>query len=459
MERLEGVSRHYDWGSRTAIPEMLGLPASDRPWAELWFGAHPQGPALVGPSRAPLDRVVAADPAAALGPGAADRFGGLPFLVKILAAARPLSLQVHPDAEAARAGCAREDALGLPRSSPERSFRDDSPKPELICALTPFEALWGFRDPARTSALLESIDTPALDPLRQRLAADSTPRGLRDLTAWLLARDRAAAAEFNREVARACRRPPGETRVGEEWAGPARTGGERARLDQIGGEERAFRDGRAAGEWAAARGLAADLEAWHPDDPGVAVALLLNRVRLQPGEALFLGPGLLHSYLGGTGVEVMASSDNVIRAGLTAKPTDVETFLEVVSTDPVEPEVQRPSPVGGVARYRAPVDEFSLQRIEADGEVSVAGGPAILLCTRGRVRAFSGNGGNPEAESHKAENPEVGHQGTENPVTGSQQAENPEIGPGEAVWVGARTESVTLRGAATIFRAGIGPGP
>ena len=455
MERLEGVSRHYDWGSRTAIPEMLGLPASDRPWAELWFGAHPQGPALVGPSRAPLDRVVAADPAAALGPGAADRFGGLPFLVKILAAARPLSLQVHPDAEAARAGCAREDALGLPRSSPERSFRDDSPKPELICALTPFEALWGFRDPAQTSALLESIDTPALDPLRQRLAADPTPRGLRDLTAWLLGRDRAAAAEFNREVARACRRPPGETRIEEEWAiGPDRIGEERARPDQTGGEESASRDGRAAGEWAAARALAADLEVWHPDDPGVAVALLLNRVRLQPGEALFLGPGLLHSYLGGTGVEVMASSDNVIRAGLTAKPTDVETFLEVVSTDPVEPEVQRPSPVGGVARYRAPVAEFSLQRIETDGEVSVAGGPAILLCTRGRAQAFSGNEGNPEAESHKAEshkaeNPEVGHQGTE----------NLEIGPGEAVWVGARTESVTLRGAATIFRAGISPGP
>ena len=383
MERLEGVSRFYEWGSRTAIPELLGLPASDRPWAELWFGAHPQGPALVGPSRTPLDRVVAADPGAALGSEAAARFGGLPFLVKILAAARPLSLQVHPDAEAARAGCAREDALGLPRSSPERSFTDHSPKPELICALTPFEALWGFRDPARTLALLESIDTPALDPLRQRLAADPTPRGLRNLTAWLLARDRATAAEFNREVARACQRSPGEKQA-----------------------------------------LAADLEVWHPDDPGVAVALLLNRVSLQPGEALFLGPGLLHSYLGGTGVEVMASSDNVIRAGLTAKPTDIPTFLEVVSTDPVEPEVQRPSPVDGVAHYRAPVDEFSLQRIEVDGEVSVAGGPAILLCTRGRT-----------------------------------QAENLEIEPGGAVWVGARTESVTLRGQATVFRAGIGSGP
>ena len=415
------MPRHYDWGSRTAIPDLLGLPASDRPWAELWFGAHPQGPALVGPSRAPLDRVVAADPDAALGSEAAARFGRLPFLVKILAAARPLSLQVHPDAEAARIGCAREDAQGLPRSSPERSFRDDSPKPELICALTPFEALWGFRDPTRTLALLESIDTPTLDPLRHHLAADPTPGGLRDLTAWLLARDRTDAAEFNREVARACRRPPGAERSG----GPSRAYGAKQVVgERAAGEEWAFKAGRAAEDRAAARALAADLEAWHPDDPGVAVALLLNRVSLQPGEALFLGPGLLHSYLGGTGVEVMASSDNVIRAGLTAKPTDVETFLEVVSTDPVEPEVQRPSPVGGVAHYRAPVAEFSLQRIETNGEITVPGGPAILLCTRGRA-----------------------------------QAENLEIEPGGAVWVGARTESVTLRGEATVFRAGIGLSP
>lgn len=405
MERLEGVSRHYDWGSRTAIPDLLGLPPSDRPWAELWFGVHPQGPALVGEARTPLDQVVAAAPVAALGPEVAARFGRLPFLVKILAAARPLSLQVHPDAEAARAGCAREDGLGLPRTSPERSFTDGSPKPELICALTPFEALCGFRDPVQTLALLKSIDTPVLDPLRQRLTADPTPGGLRDLTAWLLARNRTAAAEFNREVARACRRAPERT---------------------------------------AARALAVDLEAQFPDDPGVAVALLLNRVTLQPGEALFLGPGLLHSYLGGTGVEVMASSDNVIRAGLTSKPTDIPTFLEAASTDPTTPDVQRPAAAGGVNDYRAPVSEFSLQRIEieADGEVTVAGGPAILLCVRGQARARGRNAGSP---------------GPENPE--SQEAENLEIGPGGAVWVDAGAERVTLRGEAAVFRVGIGSGP
>ncbi len=436
MQRLAGAPRHYDWGSRTAIPDLLGLPASDRPWAELWFGAHPQGPALAGPARTPLDQVVAADPAAALGPETAARFGRLPFLVKILAAARPLSLQTHPDAEAARAGCAREDGLGIPRTSPERSFRDGSPKPELICALTPFEALCGFRPPARTLALLESIDTPALDSMRRRLADDPTPSGLRDITAWLLGRDRAAAAEFNREVARACRRaPPPERAAGEERAAVP---------------ERAAAPERAAGEeqsLAPERALAADLESQFPGDPGVAVALLLNRVTLQPGEALFLGPGLLHSYLGGTGVEVMASSDNVIRAGLTSKPTDIPTFLEVVSTDPIVPEVQRPVPVGGVADYRAPVSEFSLQRIEADGEVAVGGGPAVLLCTRGRVRARSRDPGGPAAENPGTENQE------------DQEVENLEIGPGEAVWVDARAETVRLRGEATVFRVGIGSGP
>lgn len=430
MERLDPAVRHYDWGSRTAIPDLLGLPASDRPWAELWFGAHPQGPALVGEAGTPLDQAVAADPVAALGPEAAARFGRLPFMVKVLAAARPLSLQTHPDAEAARAGCAREDALGLPRSSPERSFRDGSPKPELICALTPFEALWGFRDPAPTLALLESIDTPALDPMRRRLAADPTPSGLRDLTAWLLGRDRAAAAEFNRQVARACRPAP----VSEQAEGAKRRSG----LERTAGE-RASGAGRGSDEWAAERALAVDLEAQFSDDPGVAVALLLNRVTLQPGEALFLGPGLLHSYLGGTGVEVMASSDNVIRAGLTSKPTDIPAFLEVVSTDPVTPDVQRPAPVGGVADYRAPVSEFSLQRIEADGAVSVAGGPAILLCTRGRARARGNRAGDARA--------------------GGREAGDLEIGPGGAVWVDARTEAVTLRGEATVFRAGIGSGP
>lgn len=425
MERLDPAVRHYDWGSRTAIPDLLGLPASDRSWAELWFGAHPQGPALVGEAGTPLDQAVAADPVAALGPGAAACFGRLPFMVKVLAAAQPLSLQTHPGAEAARAGCAREDGLGLPRTSLERSFKDDSPKPELICALTPFKALCGFRDPALTLALLESIDTPALDPMRRRLAADPTSDGLRDLMAWLLGRDRAAAAEFNRQVGRACNPAPVSERAegAERGLVPERTAGERA-----------SREGRGADEWAAARALAVELGAQFPDDPGVAVALLLNRVTLQPGEALFLGPGLLHSYLGGTGVEVMTSSDNVIRAGLTSKATDIPAFLEVVSTDPVTPDIQRPEPVGGVADYRAPVSEFSLQRIEADGVVAVGGGPAILLCTRGRARAGGAR-------------------------AGGREAGDLEIRPGTAVWVDARTEAVTLRGEATVFRAGIGSGP
>ena len=379
------MARFYDWGSRTAIPAMLGLAASDRTWAELWFGAHPSGPAMVGSGSGAvrLDQLITADPETALGPAVAARFGSLPFLLKVLAAALPLSLQAHPSAEAARAGFAREEALGIPIHSPQRSFRDRSPKPELICALTRFDMLCGFRDPNSTLALLDTIETPALDPLRRRLSDHPTGAGLRDLTTRLLTDDTAATAGLSHAVAQAC-------------AG-------------------------ATGDWSAERAMVADLETHHRGDPGVVVALLLNLVTLQPGQALFLGAGSLHAYLRGTGVEVMASSDNVIRAGLTSKPVDISTFLDVVSTDPSVPDVQQPAPVGTVTSYRTSAPEFSLQRIEVSGEATVTGGPAIVLCTRGQVRA--------------------GDLG---------------LDCGRAAWVGADTEAVVLSGEATVFRAGVG---
>ena len=169
MELIEGAVRSYDWGSLTAIPDLLGRPATGEPWAELWFGAHPSAPAVVGARAESLDRLIAADPVAALGPAVASRYGRLPFLLKVLAAAAPLSLQAHPSAEQADAGFEREEAMGVPPDAPRRMFRDRSPKPELICALSGFEALCGFRDPQQTAALLDTLDAPALDPLRRRL--------------------------------------------------------------------------------------------------------------------------------------------------------------------------------------------------------------------------------------------------------------------------------------------------
>ena len=348
MQLLEGVIRNYEWGSASSIPSLLGRPPDGRPWAELWFGAHPSAPSLVGPTHQPLDTVVEADPVAALGSDVAGRFGSLPFLVKLLAAAEPLSLQAHPSIAQAEAGHAREDAAGIALDAPNRSFRDRLHKPELICALTEFEALCGFRDPDATLAILATIDTPALDPIRVRIDAEPNAAGLDALLAHLLTLDAAEAAALVDAVVAACGRPGPEIGAGE-------------------------------------RAMAAALGARHPGDAGVITALLLNRVTLQPGEALFLGPGNLHMYLRGTGIEIMANSDNVLRGGLTPKHVDVPALLDVVDAEPIDPAIQRPVAVDGVTVYDTPVPEFSLVRIDVDDVHILEAGPAIALCTDGVV--------------------------------------------------------------------------
>ena len=382
MQRLEGAIRNYDWGSTSSIPSMLGCAEDGKPWAELWLGAHPSAPSLVGEPRTPLDELIAADPAGQLGPAVVDRFGSLPFLFKVLAAAAPLSLQAHPSVLQAEAGYAREDAAGVPIDAPNRSFRDRFHKPELICALTDFHALCGFRDPVATLDVLATIDTSALDPIRDRLAAASAVEGLGPLLEHLLTLPAADSAALVAPVVAAC-----------GALGPDRH--------------------------ADVRAMAAALGERYPGDAGVVTALLLNLVHLKPGEALFLGAGNLHAYLGGTGVEIMANSDNVLRGGLTTKHIDIPTLLEVVDARPIEPVVQRPVAVEGVAPYNTPVPEFALERLDLDGSVAVSG-PAILLCTDGAadVGSFS-------------------------------------LERGAAAWLPAADGVVELRGRGTVYRAGV----
>ena len=384
MELIEGVVRGYDWGSLTAIPDLLGRRTTGEPWAELWLGAHPAAPATVGARAEPLDRLIAADPAAALGPYAAARFGRLPFLLKVLAAAAPLSLQAHPSRAQAEAGFEREEQMGIPPDGPQRMFRDRSHKPELICALSSFEALCGFRDPERTAELLDTLDAPALDPLRLRLSRCSRSE-MRDLLRWLLTLDGPAAAALAGSAAEAC-----ATAAGED-------------------------------EWSGVRSAVAELAARHRGDGALALALVLNHVVLAPGEALFLDSGCLHAYLGGTAVELMAESDNVVRGGLTSKHVDVAALVEIVDGTAAEAPVQRPEPVDGVVTYHAPVPEFSLRRVEVDGSSTVAAGPSLLLCTDGRVDA--------------------------NGLT---------LDSGAAAWVGAGEPRVVLDGRGTVFCAGVG---
>ena len=351
MELIEGAVRNYDWGSLTAIPDLLGRPATGEPWAELWFGAHPSAPAAVGARAEPLDRLIAADPVATLGPAVASRYGRLPFLLKVLAAAAPLSLQAHPSAEQAEAGFEREEAMGVPPDAPQRMFRDRSGKPEMVCALSSFEALCGFRDPQQTAALLDTLDAPALDPLRRRISGRSGSQ-MRDLLAWLLALDGPAAAALAESAARAC------AAAGDE------------------------------DEWSGLRSAVAKLGARHPGDAAVAVALLLNHVVLAPGEALFLDSGCLHAYLDGTAVELMADSDNVVRGGLTSKHVNAAALVQIVDGAASEPPVQRPEPAGGLVTYCTAAAEFSLRRLDVDGSSGLAAaGPAVLLCTEGCVEA------------------------------------------------------------------------
>ncbi|MEU0442842.1 mannose-6-phosphate isomerase, class I [Streptomyces sp. NPDC006186] len=349
MDRLDNTIRPYAWGSTTAIPRLLGVEPDGRPQAEMWMGAHPGAPSRT--ARGTLTEVIAADPERELGAAVVARFGpALPFLFKILAAGAPLSLQVHPDRDQARQGHADEEARGIPVDAPHRNYKDANHKPELICALTEFDGLCGFREPTHTADLLDGLGIDSLKPYVDLLHAHPEDAALREVLTAILAADRTDIAHTVTETAAAC--------------------------DRLGGDYTPY----------------ATLAHHHPGDPGVLAALLLNHVRLQPGEALFLGAGVPHAYLSGLGVEIMANSDNVLRCGLTPKHIDVPELLRVVRFEAADPGVLRPeaSPDGEEV-YETPTDEFRLSRY-----VLPAGGAAhdltrttaqILLCTEGTVRA------------------------------------------------------------------------
>ncbi|KUL33953.1 mannose-6-phosphate isomerase [Streptomyces sp. NRRL F-4489] len=369
MDRLATTVRPYAWGSTTALPDLLGTPPTGEPQAEMWFGAHPAAPARLDRGRGPvsLADVIAADPEAELGPAAVRAFGPrLPFLLKLLAAGAPLSLQVHPDRAQAEAGFAAEEARGIPLDAPHRNYKDRNHKPELICALTPFEGLCGFRHPAEAADLLDGLGVGDLKPYADILRAEPGPAALREVLTAVLGAERHAVADTADRAASAA-----------------------AQLAPKGGP------------YAAAYAACATLGHHHPGDPGVLAALLLNHVVLQPGEALFLGAGVPHAYLSGLGVELMANSDNVLRCGLTPKHIDVPELLRVVRFEPRDAGVLRPEDTGGEEVYDTRTAEFRLSRfVLAPGAAArplPAGPPQILLCTAGTVRLTSDRGTTREA--------------------------------------------------------------
>ncbi|MGP6171501.1 mannose-6-phosphate isomerase, class I [Microbacterium sp. A204] len=326
---LSNAPRDYAWGSPTLLAALEGRPATGAPEAEVWFGDHPGDPADVAGGTT-LDAITG---------------GALPYLLKLLAAGDPLSIQVHPTIAQARDGWAREAELTA--DDPHRNYRDDNHKPELIVALSErFEALSGLRPVADTLRLLDALgSSKGVIALRERLSAEGD--ALRDTIAWLL-------------------------------SGTART-----EVDEI----IAAAVDAASAEFSAELDGIRSIAARNQRDPGVVVALLMNFIVLGRGEGIFLRAGLLHAYVSGLGVEIMAASDNVLRGGLTPKHIDVPELLSILDTTPGIVPVLRPAASDSVTSYPVDVPDFALRRVELTGApVSVdVTGPAMVLATGGEV--------------------------------------------------------------------------
>ncbi len=347
MRRLQHTTRDYDWGSPDDIPRFMGEAADGRPVAEVWMGTHPSGPSTVETGDGPVTLSEVA--------------GELPFMLKVLAASRPLSIQVHPNAEQAAVGFANEEAAGIPIDAPNRVYRDPHHKPEMVYALTTFDTLVGFRPTAEILRVLSSIDSPLARSLSDSLDARPGFESIVRVVGTLL-EDKPDVAEIDRMVA-SCR---DLTEQGIDV-------------------KRAYM-------------TAAEIAEHHPGDVGIVVSLLLNRLTLQPGEAAFLGPGIIHAHLSGMCLEVMASSDNVLRAGLTSKHLDPPGLLGSLDRGRSRLARVAPEPFGFSTDVFSPaVEEFALavtqcSRAEPDG-VELPDAPRrIVLCTGGVVELANAHG-------------------------------------------------------------------
>ena len=395
--KMQNTVQPYAWGSRQALADFLGEPASaDNPQAELWMGAHPKAPSkvwLTGRWQS-LDQVIEQDPIGILGERVSSRYSRqLPYLFKILAADQPLSIQAHPTQEQAERGYEFEENQGIPLSAGHRNYKDKNHKPECICALTPFWGVCGFRPLTDLIPLLKAVW-----PQGNRLA---------EVLFEILAKDRNLAVFFERLMT-------------------LPTESHNDLMDQIVSLAKPLAEKHAVFEWVLR------LNDRYPNDVGVLSPILLNLFCLQPEEALFLPAGQLHAYFQGMGIEIMANSDNVLRGGLTPKHVDVTQLLKILSFRTVLPELIKPVALG-VLEYRYPsqADEFVLSRILVNDAITYQS-PAsdrsaeILLCTHG------------EAVVEPLE---------------SQQAV--QLSKGQSVLIPAAVTGYTIKGQATVYKASV----
>lgn len=363
MYTLTNPWLRYAWGSVDLLPALLHQRPDGRPVAEIWMGAHAALPSsiMVQDRQIALDEFVEGSPDEALGSDVARRVGAqLPFMVKFLAAGQPLSLQVHPTRAQAEEGYLREDAAGIPVNDPTRNYRDREHKPEMLYALSAFDMMCGFRPVEVIRELLTGLRVPELDPIVAQLEAGDPQEALRSaltslLTAEPAVQQRVTAAVVGSSLARRDERPE-------------------------------YR-------------LVVELAESFPNDVGIVASLFLNVLRVAPGESVFIGAGMIHSYIRGLGLELMATSDNVLRAGLTAKHVDAPELLRLVSFASGEPENLRPTPSGGAAVFTPPVTDFALWTyLPTPDEVGTrvtlvppASGARIAVCCAGHCTLTCGD--------------------------------------------------------------------
>lgn len=389
--KLEAVIQNYAWGSKTLLPSILGRIESEEPQAELWLGAHPKAPAIVQTEEGSiqLNKFISSDSDRVL--GKFSNYKQLPFLMKILTAATPLSIQSHPNLWQAKEGFEMENILRIPLDANNRNYKDNNHKPELICALTEFEAMCGFRLVKEIADLFRYINLGDYFEFLKSFLDNPNQETLKIIFDRLMNSDKQIIAKAVK------------TLLQDMTYKPARNESEDFAFNWI-----------------------KRLNQFYPGDVGVFAPLLLNTVKLQPGEALYLGAGELHAYLKGAGVEIMANSDNVLRGGLTPKHIDVPELLKTLTFNCGKEEIIYPTPNNSFEKtYQTPADEFELSRIElADSSYKLKPeGAEIVFCLHGEFEL-------------KTQNDEILI-----------------LKKGESAFISGETKSYSLQGTGKAFRA------
>ena len=388
--KLQNVIQNYAWGSEDFISNLLGLPMENGlTKAELWMGAHPKAPSQIPSENCSLLDFIKRNPKEILGAINSQNFNKkLPFLLKVLSASKPLSIQAHPNLEQAKRGFLKENEMGIALSAPNRNYKDDNHKPELICALIPFTAMCGFRAPSKIKKLLNEFNLHSVFPAYNEID-----------------KEEAYFKQFFYELMNT------DKDITKKWVNILLENIEKVPTNS---------QNKLIIQWVQ------KLNKYYPGDVGVFSPILLNLIELLPGQAIYLDAGVLHAYLLGSGIEIMANSDNVLRGGLTPKYVDVPELLQTLSfqggkIDIIDPVINTKKE----KIYKTPADEFELIFIELSEEQdyrAASTGPEILLCTAGKCHV-------------------------------SFDSSILEISKGESIFISAKCSEYSLMGHANLYKA------